>query len=587
MITSLSGPPTTTTETEYQVEYERLPESRLMPALFWLWVAVAIPYVGWRIYVVNWHYWLGPALLVPELFGVLLTAMFLGTAQQVHMPIHRPTDMSRWVVDCLIPTHLEPPDVIECTVLAAQRVRGLRSVIVVANYERREIREVCERLGVRYLPRGSNRYAKAGNLNAGLAHSDAPFLMLLDADHIARPEMLERLMGWFDDPRVAFAQGPQLYYNTDSFLFRRFHGVPNGWSEQTMFYQAVQPSKNRWNAACFVGSSAVLRRAALDSVGGFAVGTATEDIHTSIRLHAKGWKGVYTNEPVAYGLEAPSMKELYTQRRRWAAGSAGLCLRSKDSPLWAPGLSFMQRLNYFNSTISHLLGPLRIIQIAVPLFVVVTLIPPVNVAFSWFIAIFAAYFIYSGVLAWAYSRGCMHFIHNEAYSFANHPGMSAGMYGLVRVQRKFVSSRKNGSRAERTWVRWYLWAVGIAGVLGGALGVWRFAAGNHSQTVLWSTFFIFVNEFWIMWFLLFLFAYERRTRNQPPPPYQALSGLDRYHYVLRQFSGRYVMPSGVMVDRPVKTSRVRPGRAPGTIETRAFVYEPAASATLALGELDA
>jgi len=546
-----------------------------MPWLFWVWVCIGAPFLTWRIAVTNWDYWLGPLLLIPELFGVLLSVMFLSTAQQIHMPVHRPTTLDRWIVDCLIPTHLEPPEVIECTVLAAKQVRGLREVIVLANYERAEIRQVCERLGVRYLPRGSNLHAKAGNLNAGLEYSDAPFFMLLDADHIARPEMLERLMGFFDDPKVAFAQGPQLYYNTDSFLFRRFHGVASGWSEQTMFYQVVQPSKNRWNAACFVGSSAVMRRAALDTIGGFATGTATEDIHTSIRLHAKGWKGVYTNEPMAYGLEAPSLKELYTQRRRWAAGSAGLCLRSKDSPLWTKGLTFMQRVNYFNSTISHLLGPLRAVQIAVPLICIVTLVAPVSVSVSWFIAVALGYFVASGVLAWIYSRGAMHFIHNEAYSYAVHPAMSAGMYGLLRVQRKFVSARKSGARAERTWVRWYLWLVAVLGLAGAALGIGRFLYGNHSQAVVWSTFFIIVNEFWMLWFLLYLFVYERRSRHLPPAPYQRLKGIERYEYILSQFSGRYVMPSGVMVDHPVTTSRVRPGRRPGTVETRAFVYESA------------
>jgi len=273
-----------TSEVPYSVEYERLPEQRWMPALFWAWLVVAAPYIVWRTYVVNWDYWLGPLLLIPEVFTVLLSLMFLSTAQQIHMPVHRPTDLSTWVVDCLIPTHLEPPDVIETTVIGALHVRGLREVIVLANYERAEIRALCERHGVRYLPRNSNLHAKAGNLNAGLEYSDAPFVMVLDADHIARPELLERVMGWFDDPKLAFAQGPQLYYNSDSFLFRGFRGVKNGWSEQTMFYQVVQPSKNRWNASLFVGSGAVLRRAALDTIGGFATGPAYEGLHTSVGL---------------------------------------------------------------------------------------------------------------------------------------------------------------------------------------------------------------------------------------------------------------------------------------------------------------
>jgi cellulose synthase/poly-beta-1,6-N-acetylglucosamine synthase-like glycosyltransferase len=551
-------------EAPYEVQYERLPEPFWVPLLFWLWCLVAIPYGIWRISVANYSTPFGVLLLLPEMFSLLLTLMFLGTSQKVYMPIHRPTDLSLWVVDCIIPTHLEPPDVIECTVLGALRVRGVRNVLVAANYERREIREVCERLGARYLPRGSNEHAKAGNLNNALTFTDAPFVMLLDADHIARPDMLESLMGWFDDPRVAFAQGPQLYYNSDSLLFRRFHGVPAGWSEQTMFYQVVQPSKNRWNAACFVGSSAVLRRAALDQIGGFATGTATEDIHTSIRLHAKGWKGVYTNQPVAYGLEAPSLREFYTQRRRWAAGSAGLCLRSKDSPLYARGLTFMQRFNYFNSTISHALGPLRAAQIAVPLFCITTLIPPVTTKATTFIFAAMSYFLFSGLLSYLYARGAMHFLHVEAYSYANHAAMSFGMVGMFRVQRKFVAARKNVSPNEKTWVRRYLWGVAWLGVAGATLGIIRYLGGNHSSTVVWSTFFILVNEFWMLWFLVYLWRYEAYSRHAPPPMHQQLRGLDRYHYVLNAFSGPYIMPSGIALDHPVRMTRrrVRPGREP-------------------------
>ncbi|MEJ0073419.1 MAG: glycosyltransferase family 2 protein [Candidatus Saccharibacteria bacterium] len=129
-------------------------------------------------------------------------------------------------------------------------------------------------------------------------------------------------------------QSPQTFYNTHVFLFRR-RPHREAWSEQMMFYNCLQPAKNNWNAAFFVGTSAVLRRAAIDDVGGFATGTATEDIHTSLRLHARGWQSVFLPEPLAYGLEAENFKEFYKQRRRWAAGSLGLLFRSPDSPLRA------------------------------------------------------------------------------------------------------------------------------------------------------------------------------------------------------------------------------------------------------------
>jgi hypothetical protein len=183
---------------------------------------------------------------------------------------------------------------------------------------------------------------------------------------------------------------------------------------------------------------------------------------------------------------------------------------------------------------------------------------PVHVNVASFIVVSLAFFVYSGFLSWIYSRGAMHFIHNEAYLYGNHVGMSFGMLGLVRVQRKFISARKNASRFQRTWVRWYLWAIALAGFLAGGYGLWQIASGVRTPVVVWSTFFVLANQFWILWFLVPLMRYELRSRHEPLPPYQTLTGVDRYNWILNHMTGRFTMPSGVVVNHPVKTTRVRP-----------------------------
>src|SRR5205085_10152554 len=106
---------------------------------------------------------------------------------------------------------------------------------------------------------------------------------------------------YFEDPALAFVQSPQSFYNRDSFVFRTRRNSRR-WSEQGIFYDVIQPGKNRYNAAFFVGTSAVIRRQALDSIGGFATETATEHVHTSVRMHARGWKSLLVSEPLAFGL---------------------------------------------------------------------------------------------------------------------------------------------------------------------------------------------------------------------------------------------------------------------------------------------
>ena len=120
---------------------------------------------------------------------------------------------------------------------------------------------------------------------------------------------------------------------------------PEPWHEQTLFYRVVQPGRNNWNAAFWCGSPSVVRRAALESVGGVATETVTEDIHTTIRMHARGWKTAFHNETLAYGIAPQTLHAFSVQRLRWGQGTLQL-LRSRDNPLTVRGLSLMQRLNY-------------------------------------------------------------------------------------------------------------------------------------------------------------------------------------------------------------------------------------------------
>src|SRR4029453_3529912 len=83
--------------------------------------------------------------------------------------------------------------------------------------------------------------------------------LILDADQIPSPEILHRTLGYFSDPKVAFVQTPQWFYNVPP-------GDPFG-SQAPLFYGPILQGKDGWNAAFFCGSNAVLRREALMQVG--------------------------------------------------------------------------------------------------------------------------------------------------------------------------------------------------------------------------------------------------------------------------------------------------------------------------------
>jgi cellulose synthase/poly-beta-1,6-N-acetylglucosamine synthase-like glycosyltransferase len=524
----------------YRVLFQRRREPRYLAWGSFVYLGIVLPFIAWRCAIVNWHAWFGPLALGADLFAAMMFVFFLGFTRRIYLPVHRPAELGARTVDCLIPTHNEAVSVIEPTVLAALRVHGIRNVLVLGNIERPEVRAMATRLGATYHARNSNTHGKAGNLNNGLAQTDAGFVLTLDADHIVLPQLLERTLGYFDDPAVAVVQTPQSFYNTKALLFRRAYGKDARWSESNVFYQCVLPGKNGCNASFYVGTSAVLRRAALDDVGGFATGTVTEDIHTSVRLHARGWRTVFVPEPLAFGLEAQSLKEFYQQRRRWAVGALTLLLRTPDSPLRSRGLTPAQRLSYLESTLVHFGGLQRLIHFLLPAVAIFAMTSPVVVPFSLYGLVFVGYFLISFTAVAVYSRGTYHFLHSDAYSLANLVAQVSALPGLLRTERRHSAARKDAPHAERTLVKPVLWLLGLTSLAGVIDGVVRFSLGNHSWLIVMATLWGVINSIWMWWILGYLELYERRPTSTDM---DALPPLGKYQLIVDRFGANE--PAGI------------------------------------------
>ena len=129
--------------------------------------------------------------------------------------------------------------------------------------------------------------------------------------------------------------------------------------EQHLFYHAIQLGNDFWNSAFFCGSCAVIRREALEEAGGFQTMTVTEDAHTALQMHSRGWDSLYLDIPLAAGLATESYGVHVGQRVRWARGMAQI-LRL-DNPLFKAGLSLPQRINYFNAAWHFFFGLPRIV----------------------------------------------------------------------------------------------------------------------------------------------------------------------------------------------------------------------------------
>ena len=121
-------------------------------------------------------------------------------------------------VDVFITTYNEPVDMVMATAVAARHIRYRHEMWVLDDRARPEVREAPQAAGIGYLTRsedwiGRPRHAKAGNLNNARLRTSGEFMMILDADKLPDPAILDKTLGWFRDDEVALVQTPQHFTN--------------------------------------------------------------------------------------------------------------------------------------------------------------------------------------------------------------------------------------------------------------------------------------------------------------------------------------------------------------------------------------
>lgn len=236
---------------------------------------------------------------------------------------------------------------------------------IAARRRREDLSRLCEDFGVRYLTRAENKHAKAGNLNNGLAHSTGELIAVFDADHAPARNFLMETVGFFPgDKKLFLVQTPHFFINADPIEknLDTFRKMP---SENEMFNSIILRSLDKWNAAYFCGSAAVLRREAINDIGGFCHSSITEDCETSLALHARGWSSAYVGKPLIAGLQPETYTNFIGQRSRWAQGMIQIMLF--NFPLFKSGLTLAQRFCYMSSGFHWMFPVTRAIFLVAPL----------------------------------------------------------------------------------------------------------------------------------------------------------------------------------------------------------------------------
>lgn len=414
-------------------------------AAFALYVACAVIYLGWRTTIFNPSAPVFSAVFyAAEVYGFAMSLLIVMTAwrRKRRDIVDAPRGLS---VDVFIPTYNEPLNVIRRTVLGAVNIEYPHETWVLDDGNRPEVAALAAEFGCRYLARTSNEGAKAGNLNNGLREATGDFVAIFDADHVAQKDFLDRLLGYFADEKIALVQTPQDYFNLDSFQHGRGKRRKLIWHEQSFFHYVGQPGRDHWNAATFCGCSAIIRRSALDEIGGFPSVTVTEDMHAAVQLQKRGYDTAFHSEPLAFGIAPSDFLGFSRQRLRWGEGNMQVC-REEGIP-FTRDLTVAQRLCYFALTATYLDGWQKAIYYAAPIIVLFTQVPPIWSDPIVFLAFFVPYMVATYLYYEEFGRGFGNIFATEAYAMARVGAAIVSTFGLVRKRIQFrISSKELSGR---------------------------------------------------------------------------------------------------------------------------------------------
>jgi cellulose synthase/poly-beta-1,6-N-acetylglucosamine synthase-like glycosyltransferase len=420
-----------------------------------LCLPLAVWYLSWLLQ--------GHRVGEPVLFGLLVAAEafnlvqalgFWWTCSRQRLRGGRPITGEPPAVDVLIPVYDEPASIVEPTLAAASELRGAEvTVWLLDDGARPEMAVLAGRYGSGYLRRRKRAGAKAGNLNHALARTEAPYVVVLDCDHVPHIDFLERTLGHLEPPDVAFVQTPQYYANAA--------GNPvcsAAAAQQNLFFGPISRGKDGLGAMMCCGTNVVFRREALDEVGGFPEASLTEDFLLSVRLQERGWKSAYVSEVVASGLGPEDMASYVSQQQRWARG----CLSAIPAVLGSR-LPWRARAQYLLSATYFLSGWTLALYMSLPVLRLLFGIQPLaSITASQFLIHFAPY--YCGALAAVALAGSGTYTFAafalSACSFWIH--VQATLGALLRRAARFVVTPKRGElRRQPAAVAPALLAVGV------------------------------------------------------------------------------------------------------------------------------
>lgn len=305
-------------------------------------------------------------LFVAELIVVILTLYFAFEVLDVmcrlrwqrYSPPHTETNDYWPKVSIHVPAHAEPPEMVIETLTALRKLDYPSFEVIMVDDNTDEsalwqpIIDFCHEAGIKVFHLQNYPGFKSGALNFALTQTapDAEIVAVVDSDYVVEPRFLRETVPYFRNPRVAFVQTPQAFRNAHSNRFAQFSTLA-----QRFFFEISMRSRNERNAIIFCGTMGLIRKRALQRIGGWDEWCITEDAEASLRLLHRGYQGVYINRAYGQGLLPTTFEDTKKQRFRWAFGGMQILRRYWRQLLPFPGLAGRRELSW-RQRISYVMG---------------------------------------------------------------------------------------------------------------------------------------------------------------------------------------------------------------------------------------
>lgn len=303
------------------------------------------------------------------------------------------------LVDVLMPARHESKQILERSLTALTGMHYPQKNIWLLDDSsdpqfQREAEELARKFNVRLFRRDARHGAKAGIINDCLKQLTGKYVAVFDADQNPMPFFLKRIVPLLEaNEKLAFVQTPQFYANIRNNRVARAAGA-----QQAVFYEYICEAKSASGAAFCCGTNVVLRREALQGVGGMDESSVTEDFATSIKMHMAGWKSLYYGEAYAMGLGPETLPAYFRQQFRWARGTLGVGLRLLGLFLRHPtALRPMQWFDYALSGSFYLVGWAYLVLMLCPMLYVFFGIPSYLVRPELYLAAFLPYLTFAAM----------------------------------------------------------------------------------------------------------------------------------------------------------------------------------------------